>query len=294
VPLDPIAESEYYRSRAFDSEHTREVRRHYLQFVEGREFLVELGCGRGEFLELARATVDTVKGVDSDPGMAKQAADLGLDVELADVLDYASTTTDRPDAVFAAHLVEHLSVAECFDLLGAVSRIVPTGGRVILVTPNPACLAMLTADFWSDPTHVRLYTVDLLRFLLVESGFRLVDSGANPLDAPGPPPMLLASNTLEGWGTVRDALAAAEAPAVSVGRPRLTEFVSKGMLATLRRVVKDLRRLRGAVGVLDDRVIELRHQMNHVLERHNETLRFLYPPNEVYVVGERQAEAQAR
>ena len=129
-------------------------------------------------------------------------------MELADVIDYATTTADRPDMVFAAHLIEHLRVEAAFGLLQALREIVPPGGRVVLVTPNPACLAMLTADFWSDPTHERLYTIELLTFLLDEAGFDVSDAGGNPLDIPGAPPHLLAAATLDGWGRLRDELGA--------------------------------------------------------------------------------------
>ena len=49
MPLDP-SESDYYKSREFDSDHNRAVRSHYLTYLEDCRFLVELGCGQGEFL----------------------------------------------------------------------------------------------------------------------------------------------------------------------------------------------------------------------------------------------------
>src|SRR4051812_47425100 len=104
MPLDPDVEAKYYTSRAFDSSHAREVRSHYLQYVDGRDFLVELGSGRGEFLAIAKDVVARVRGVDSDPAMVSGASAEGLDVVAADVSDYLASTEDRPDAAFAAHL----------------------------------------------------------------------------------------------------------------------------------------------------------------------------------------------
>jgi SAM-dependent methyltransferase len=286
MPLDPATESRYYRSREFDPDHARDVRKHYVKFVDGRRFLVDLGCGRGEFLELARDAVERVKGVDADPGMVGRVRDLGIEVEASDALDYVRLTTDRPDVVFAAHLVEHLSVEQTADLLGGLGKIIPRDGIVILVTPNPACLAILTADFWSDPTHVRLYTVELLRFLLEEAGFEFLEADANPLDLPGPPPHLLAASLLGSWGTLEDVL---DAPPTVPGRyPRLSKLANRGTLAALRSLATELWGLRRIAVTLDKRILELRHQIHHILERHNDAQRFLYPPNEIYVVARRQ------
>jgi hypothetical protein len=192
------------------------------------------------------------------------------------VLDYLSTTTDRPDAVLAAHLIEHLSVEATFDLLQAIATVMRPDGVLIVVTPNPACLAMLTADFWSDPTHVRPYTLDLMQFLLEASGFDVSDLGGNPNDVPGPPPDLLAANTLAAWGSLSDGFASRTIPDET--KPDELSVVSREV-ATIRHVL----------GEIDDRLISLRHFATHIADRLNDTLHFLYPANEIYVVGRRRA-----
>jgi SAM-dependent methyltransferase len=276
MPLDRDAEAQYYASRRFDSEHARAVRSHYLQFVDGRELLVELGSGRGEFLALARESVGRVRGVDVDPEMVTLATAEGLDVVEADVRDYLASTDDRPDAVFAAHLIEHLSVEATFELLQAIARIMRPGGVLILVTPNPACLAMLTADFWSDPTHVRPYTLELVRFLLEASGFTVSDLGGNPNDVPGPPPDLLAANTLAPWGSLDEGFVPRAIPT----EERTDE---------LSLVSREVANIRHILAEVDGRLTSLRHFTTHVAERLNDTLHFLYPANEIYAVGRRKA-----
>jgi SAM-dependent methyltransferase len=252
------------------------VRSHYLQYVEGSDFLVELGCGRGEFLELASAVVTRVRGVDVDPEMVRIARAAGIDVVEADVRDYLASTDDRPDAVFVAHLVEHLSVEATFDMLSAIASMMAPGGVIILVTPNPACLAMLTSEFWSDPTHVRPYTPDLLEFLLSATGFEVTSRAGNPLDTPGPPPQLLVSDTLPAWGSLADELNEWDLPP-----ERATDELS-----LVRREVAVLRHL---LTTLDQRTFDLRHVANHISARLNDTLQFLYPANEIYVVGRRNS-----
>lgn len=282
MPVPEELESRYYASQGFDPDHARHVRGQYLPFVEGRQLLLELGCGRGEFLQLAAPAVGRVLGVDVDPEMVEQAVGAGVDAVQADVIEFLASTEERPDAVFLAHLIEHLTVAEAFEMLEQVARIVPAGGVVIVVTPNPACLANLTNDFWSDPTHVRLYTVDLLRFLLDQTGFDLLEAGGNPLDVPGPPPELLSIAAPEPWGEA-DVEVAPMAPI------RYDESFQ------LDTVLDELHRLRTAVEALahwigehDGRLAELRHLAETTAARHDAALRHLYGPNEIFAVGVRR------
>lgn len=281
--LPDEVESRYYSSQGFDPDHARTVRSHYLSFVEGKDLLIELGCGRGEFLQLAAPEVGRVLGVDVDPAMVEQAAAAGVEAVEADVLRFLTDTDERPDAVFLAHLIEHLSVADAFAVLERIAALVPPGGVVIVVTPNPACLANLTNDFWSDPTHVRLYTVDLLRFLLEQTGFDVRDAGGNPLDVPGPPPALLTSDETSDWGRAD----------VHVEPMAPVEYDESFQLET---VIDELSRLRRAVESIahwvdehDGRLVELRHLAESTAAAHDRTLHHLYGPNEIYVVGERRA-----
>ena len=274
MSLGPAAEADYYGARGFDEQHAAEVRSFYLPYVEGRRLLVELGCGRGEFLSLAQPIVEQVCGVDVDPKMVQLARARGFTVIEDDVRSYLRQVDDNPDTFFAAHLIEHFSVQDAFGLLTEVHHALAPDGLVILATPNPACLAMLTNDFWSDPTHVRLYTPELLRFLLQQAGFEIVDEGGNPNDTPGPPPHLLAADLLEPWGSLADTLGDAAA---------LPEVPSEGV----RELSDEVLLLRHIVVTLDERLRALRHVAGHAIERHNDTLRFLYGANEIFVVARR-------
>jgi hypothetical protein len=283
MPVPDDFESRYYASRQFDADHAREVRSHYLRFVAGREFLVELGAGRGEFLELAASEVGRVLGVDADPDMVEQIKARGLDAVQADVADYLTSTDDRPDAVFLAHLIEHLPVDAAFEMLGRIAAIVPAGGVLIVVTPNPGCLANLTNDFWSDPTHVRLYTLELVCFLCEQAGFDVVEAAGNPADVPGPPPLLRASESLRPW-----------APAEPDIEPRGPMQYDEQL--HLESVIEELARLRAGMESMahwmveqSRQLIELRHYTEVVARAHDNTLEHLWGPNEIYVVAERRA-----
>lgn len=274
-------ESRYYTSRGFDPDHARTVRSHYLQYVKGRKLLVELGCGRGEFLDAARNDVERLVGVDVDAEMVRQVEEAGFTAVRSDVLSYLDTTEDRPDAVFLAHLIEHLSVADAFAMFEKAAGIIPSGGVIIVVTPNPACLANLTNDFWSDPTHQRLYTLDLMRFLLEQTGFTVTAAQGNPVDVPGPPPELLSTARLDGWG-----------PAAASIEPRATiDYTDSpgmpGVLDELHRLRASVEEVVNSLGEQDRRLVELRHFAESTADRHDDALRHHYGANEIYVVGER-------
>lgn len=283
MSLPEEVESRYYAARGFDPEHARAVRSHYLPFLEGRELLVELGAGRGELLELAAGRVGRVVGVDADAGMCRVLRDKGLEAVQADASAFLGTTELRPDVVVLAHLIEHLPVDAAFDLLTAIAEVTPPAGRVIVVTPNPACLAVLTNDFWSDPTHARLYTTELLEFLVSQAGFDVVESGGNPRDVPGPPPEMHAP----------DPLPPGSRPEVAV-EPRATIEIDDGY--RVDTILDELARLRSAVeglvhgfGVLADGVEAVRHQAETTAARFRSAFDALYGANEIYVVGDRRA-----
>ena len=282
MPLPDEIEHRYYTSQGFDPAHARQVRSHYLPFVDGRELLVELGCGRGEFLEVASEVVERCLGVDADPAMVEAVVAAGHDAVRADVRTWPGETTERPDAVFLAHLIEHLSVDEAHELLGGVHDVMAPGGVLVVVTPNPACLANLMNDFWSDPTHVRLYTLDLLAFLLEQTGFEVTERGGNPIGSPGAPPLLAAPPV---------DVEAGELP-VGVDPPAPIQYDESFQLETLLDETSRLRRaveqLVHGVATLDARQQQLRHVVDVLAQRHDDVLAHLWGPNEIYVVGVRR------
>jgi SAM-dependent methyltransferase len=187
-------ESDYYSYMEFDPEHTREVLGHYVPLFQDKAPVLELGSGRGEFLGLLAEAGVAATGVDSDEGMVDKARAEGLDVVCADAVAFLHR--DPPpgpyQGVFCAHFVEHLTPSQVRELLEGVRRVLAPGGRFVAVTPNPACYAVLSHDFWRDPTHVRFYDLPLLEFLCRQAGLEVERSGTNPVNHPGPPPEYVA------------------------------------------------------------------------------------------------------
>ncbi len=154
-----------------------------LQGYYGEATLLDLGCGRGEWLELAGEAGWQATGVELDEGMADQAQALGLRVEVAEAHAYLRGQTDESlSAVTAFHLAEHLEFDRLRELIGECLRVLRPGGILILETPNPENLTVGSCSFYTDPTHRAPIPAGLLAFLAENSGFaRVRTMGLNDL-----------------------------------------------------------------------------------------------------------------
>jgi O-antigen chain-terminating methyltransferase len=138
--------------------------------------VIDIGCGRGEWLELLRENGLPASGVDSNRTMIKRCLDLGLNVAEADGVEYLRSLRPRSAvAITAFHVVEHLPIPKLLGLLAQAFRVLRPGGRLILETPNPANVLVGSCNFYLDPTHIRPLPPALLRFLVQTRGFADVE-----------------------------------------------------------------------------------------------------------------------
>ena len=152
-----------------------------------RKPMLDIGCGRGEWmLELKRNNF-TVTGVDLNPAMADAARAQGLEVVLADaVAQLDSLEPASLSVVSAFHLVEHLPFEQILILVDAAFRALMPGGLLILETPNPENLVVGACTFWYDPTHIRPLPPAMLRFYVESAGFAPVRTARFYLRTDGP------------------------------------------------------------------------------------------------------------
>ncbi|SHJ00928.1 class I SAM-dependent methyltransferase [Desulfofundulus thermosubterraneus] len=137
-------------------------------------YLLDLGAGRGEFLELCREAGIPAKGVDLNEAMISRCQEKGLEVERAEAISYLQSLPDESlCAVTAFQLVEHLAPSELWHLVQTALVKLKPGGVIILETVNPHSLAALQ-NFYLDLTHQRPIPAPTLRFLLEAAGFRRV------------------------------------------------------------------------------------------------------------------------
>jgi len=147
----------------------------YAEVLRAHQPVVDIGCGRGELLELLIHDGVQVIGVEPDPGMAAEARARGITVHESLAGDYLESVPDGSlGAVISTHVVEHLPLDALVDFLEKSAQKLRPGGVFIAETPNPATLIVLASHFIMDPTHVWPLHPDLLSFLAESAGFREV------------------------------------------------------------------------------------------------------------------------
>jgi SAM-dependent methyltransferase len=144
----------------------------YVSLFDGQSDVLDMGCGRGEFLELLRAHGISSRGIDVNEAMVEASRGRGLDVALGDALSYASGLEDASlGGVFAAQVVEHLPPDYLGALLETLGHKVRPGGLVVLETINPACWLAFFESYIRDLTHVRPLHPETLQYLVRVNGF---------------------------------------------------------------------------------------------------------------------------
>ena len=146
--------------------------------------VVDIGCGRGEFLEVFREEGLRAVGVDSNDTQLETARQHGVPVIHADALDYLKSLDDNTVlAVSGIHIVEHIPFVDLIRLMQEVVRVLRSGGLVIFETPNPRNLIVGAHTFNFDPTHIRPLPPEVLEILLETAG--LADIEIRPLHPSG-------------------------------------------------------------------------------------------------------------
>ncbi len=147
---DYVAFEQLFRGPA---ERVVELQRPYLKLVADHQPVLDIGCGRGEFLTLLAGESIAARGVDGDAGMAAHCRSLGLDVALGDVNEHLSGLADGSlGTIFSAQVIEHLPHEQLHRLLEQSLRKLAPGGLFIAETVNPHRISSLKT-FWVDLTH---------------------------------------------------------------------------------------------------------------------------------------------
>ena len=162
-----------------------EIRERLLEYVplireagaggEGRE-LLDIGCGRGEWLEIMHDEGLPAKGLDLNHVLVRQCRDRGFTVEENDALSYLRSLPDNSlGAITSFHLIEHLSFDDRVALFDESVRVLKSGGIALFETPNPRNLLVGGCNFWADPTHLRPLYPETHQFLMEYRGFCRVE-----------------------------------------------------------------------------------------------------------------------
>ena len=146
--------------------------------------ILDVACGRGEWLELLKEENLRATGVDVNSVLVSQCRDRGLEVAQSDLIDYLRSIPDAGlGAVSAFHIAEHLPLERLIQFLDEALRALRSGGVIIMETPNPQNIMVGSCNFYFDPTHRNPLPAPVLRFIAESRGFIVLDTIClNPSD----------------------------------------------------------------------------------------------------------------
>ncbi len=175
-----------------DRSQIRERLRVYLPVLQATDLrqagdtILDIGCGRGEWLELLRDEGYQNVGLDINQAMLEQCRELALTVFEGDALNHLKSLPDSSlGGITGFHIVEHLPFEILVQLMAEAYRVVRSGGIIIFETPNPRNVTVGSCNFYFDPTHKNPIPSEILQFMAHYSGFEPVQIlPLNPSDNP--------------------------------------------------------------------------------------------------------------
>ena len=138
--------------------------------------ILDLGCGRGEWLELLKGEGFKARGIDLNRILVGQCHEQGLEAIEGDMI---MALTNMPDsnlgAVTGFHVIEHLPFDMLINLLNETVRVLKQGGIVIFETPNPQNVLVGSCNFYLDPTHQKPLPSSMMKFIMEARGLSRVE-----------------------------------------------------------------------------------------------------------------------
>lgn len=141
----------------------------------GCDPVLDLGFGRGEFMDLLTELGVEVRGIEPDTALVARARSRGLDVEEGTAVEALRCLQPASlGGIVMIQVIEHLSPQQVIDFVTLAAEKVRKGGKVVIETINPASLYTYAHAFWVDPDHVRPVHPSFLEFLFREAEFRRI------------------------------------------------------------------------------------------------------------------------
>ncbi len=134
--------------------------------------VLDLGCGRGEWLELLGEKGIKASGVDTNEVMVELCAGFSLEASKANALEYMrSLPPSSLSAVTGFHILEHMPFKNAVAVLDESFRVIKSGGIIIFETPNPENLMVGACTFYIDPSHIKPLVPATMEFIAEDRGF---------------------------------------------------------------------------------------------------------------------------
>lgn len=152
----------------------KEAQRIYLPYFTGKRHVLDIGCGRGEFLSLMQENGIPAEGVDLYAPYIDHCRMQGFSAECGDGIAYLANMNEV-DGIFAGQVAEHLTTEQLISLCDMAYEKLAAGGCIVIETPNPTSLAIYTGAFYIDPSHEKPVHPLTLRYFLEKAGFRQIE-----------------------------------------------------------------------------------------------------------------------
>jgi O-antigen chain-terminating methyltransferase len=172
LPAPPAFDYGRFAERFRGSEdYVKRGQRIYQPYFAGCRNVLDIGCGRGEFLETMREAGVPARGIDLDEECVATCRHKGLEAEPADLYAYLADLPEASlDGIFCSQVVEHLAPERLPEMVRLCASRLARNGVIAIETPDPGCLAIFATHFYLDPTHTRPVPHALLAFYLEEFG----------------------------------------------------------------------------------------------------------------------------
>ena len=147
-----------------------------LPFKKEQIEILDVGCGRGEWLELLKENNYHAKGIDLNAIMVSLSQGFDLDTKKIDVIEHLKLLEDESLSMITGfHIIEHLPFDILMSMYQECYRVLKKGGMIIFETPNPENLLVSAHYFYTDPTHINPLVPATTQFLVEYNGFRDIE-----------------------------------------------------------------------------------------------------------------------
>jgi O-antigen chain-terminating methyltransferase len=158
-------------------EYVKDRQRIYAERFLGQPGVLDIGCGRGELLEVLKDAGIEARGIDLSEESVVLCRSKGLDAERADLFEYLDAQPDGSvGGIVCSQVAEHLPPERLPELVRLAHAKMRPDSLLAIETPNPECLAIFATHFYLDPTHTRPIPPPLMAFYLEEAGFGRIET----------------------------------------------------------------------------------------------------------------------
>lgn len=155
-------------------ESIKERQQMYVKYFLDRRNILDIGCGRGEFLSLMKENNITAKGIDIYEEYVEYCRSNGLEAVTGDGIAYLHNSNEKYGGIFVGQVIEHLNLNDIVSICNDAYSKLEAGASIIFETPNPRCLSTYVNAFYVDPTHMKPVHPFTMKYFLEKAGFKCV------------------------------------------------------------------------------------------------------------------------